>query len=351
MTASERSIFGLAKQTAKGTPNVTDNLFKYMLFTEGVASPQNLNLPLDQEIGGGAMLRSVIKAGVTSLAQLTFIPRPTIIGSLLLGVLGGEGTPVQIPPTTGTAYKHSFKQATDQFSAPYFTVRSSPGGIWGETYQDMRVAALGFNWKAADYLRATVGLVGGLPTPSVPMTLWAPDTYLDKGPQFLATLGTVEIPEATAVKCLRGSFTIGLDIPMDEQWIVGSYFPDDFAINSRAAVCSLLLKIESEALYKKMMYDPASGSAWLASLMHEGNFHMQFLSDRNAEDTVPTPFSIQFKGNGLSTTDANVVWTISPIGLRAGKQVTAVVTGTFLASPTIDEAITVELINNQVAVY
>ena len=165
MTASEKSVWGLAKQTAKGTPNTTDASFDYLLFTEGVASPQNLTLPLDQEIGGGAMLRSVIKAGVTSLSQLTFIPRPTIIGNFLLGALGAESTPVS---QVGGSTLHEFKQAADQFSAPYWTIRASPGGMWGETFQDMRVAALSFNWKAADYLRATVGLIGGLPTPGSP---------------------------------------------------------------------------------------------------------------------------------------------------------------------------------------
>jgi hypothetical protein len=346
MTASEKSIWGLAKQTAKGTPNVTDANFSYMLFTEGVASPQNLNLPLDQEIGGGAMLRSVIKAGVTSLSQLTFIPRPDIIGHMLFGALGASVAPVSNP---GGSKKHVFNQATDQFSAPYFTVRSSPGGLFGEQFQDMRVAALGFNWKAADYLRGTLGMIGGLPKPSINMATWAPATYLDDGPQFLATLGTVEIPAATAVKCLRGSFTIGLDIPMDEQWIVGSYYPDDFAINSRAAVVSLLLKIEDETLYKKMMYDPASGTSWLADVMKEGDITLSFASDVDAG--TAEPYLLQFKGNGQSGADANITWTISPIGLRAGRQVTAVVTGTFLASPTADESITVELTNTHATQY
>ena len=347
MTASERSVFGLAKQSGKGSPNTTDAEFSYMLFTEGVASPQNLNLPLDQEIGGGAMLRNVIKAGVTSLAQLTFIPRPTILGKFLLGVLGCENTP---SANGGGSYIHSFVQQDDQFYAPYFTVRSSPGGIWGETFQDMRVAALGFNWKAADYVRATLGMIGGLPTPSVAMTTWAPATYLDDGPQFIATLGTVEIPESTAVKCLRGSVTIGLDIPMDEQWITGSYYPDDFAINSRAAVISLLLKIESETLYKKMAYDPSSGGSWLADVMREGNIHLAFDSDVDAGTSEP--YRLQFKGNTHSDADANIVWTVSPIGLRAGKQVTAVVTGTFLANPAAGhEAITVELTNAQSSTY
>ena len=181
-------------------------------------------------------------------------------------------------------------------------------------------------------------------------TTWNPSTYLDGGPQFLATLGTVEIPEATAVKCLRGSFTIGLDIPMDEQWIVGSYFPDDFAINSRAAVISLLLKIESETLYNKMMYDPAAGLAWTAEVMKEGNIHLSFLSDMDAG--TDEPYSLQFKGNTQSDATANIAWTVSPLGLRAGKQVTCVATGTFLANTAVGaEAITVELVNAQAAAY
>lgn len=351
MTASERSIFGLAKQTAKGTPNVTDNLFKYMLFTEGVASPQSIVVPLDQEIGGGAMLRSVIKAGVTSLAQLAFIPRPEAIGHLLMGALGAQEAPVQTPPSTGTAYLHEFHLPTDQFSAPYYTIRASPGGLFGEQFQDMRVAALGFNWKAADFVRGSVGMLGGLPKPSISMASWAVDTYLDKGPQFLATLGSVELPAATAVKCLRGSITFGLDIPMDEQWIVGSYSPDDFSINSRAAVISLLLKIEDETLYKKLMYDPASGAAWAAEVYKEGNITLSFDSDVDA-DPGGTPYSLTFKGNGQSTqANANIVWTVSPISLRAGRQVTAVVTGTFIASPTADTPITVELMNQKSTTY
>lgn len=34
MASSEKTVIGFAKQVAKDTPNVTDNLFKYLLFKE-----------------------------------------------------------------------------------------------------------------------------------------------------------------------------------------------------------------------------------------------------------------------------------------------------------------------------
>jgi len=33
---------------------------------------------------------------------------------------------------------------------------------------------------------------------------------------------------------LSGAMTFGMQIPLDEQWITGSYYPDDFDINNRA---------------------------------------------------------------------------------------------------------------------
>lgn len=56
MTAAENSVLGFAKQTAKGTPNVTDAEFKYLLFTQSAMGVNNLSIPLDPEVGGGAML-------------------------------------------------------------------------------------------------------------------------------------------------------------------------------------------------------------------------------------------------------------------------------------------------------
>jgi Phage tail tube protein len=347
MTASESSYVGLAKQTGKGTPNVTDNAFKYLLFTEGGISPANVVVPLDMEVGGGAMQRSLAKMGVMSQGAFQIIPRPTVLGDFLLGALGQAAAPVQ--QDTTTAYLHAFTLPANQFSAPYFTVRSNPGGLWGEQFQDLRLSALVLNWKAADYVRGTVAFMGGLPTPNVSTGSWSPAAKVDGGPQFIAPLGDVELPLATDVKVLQGSVAMGMIMPMDEQWITGSYSPDDFEINQRSFVISLLLKISDAALYNKIQYDPANGAAWTANIFKAGSFKLEMVSDAQAGTTYP--YKLAIEGNGETGDTANVAWSAAPIALRAGRQITMAVTGTFLADPTAGAPITVSLTNAQSTQY
>lgn len=348
MTASEKSFVGLAKQTAKGTPNTTDSAFNYFLFVDGSSGPSNVVLPLDQEVGGGAMLRSLAKVGVTSGGAYTIIPRPTTLGNFLHGALGTSASPVD---NLDGSYDHVFDLGADQFAAPYYTLRSAPGNIWGEQFPDARVAGLTLTWRAADYLRGSVALLGGEPT-KVSTASWSALTYLDGGPQFLAPLFTIELPTATAVKCLSGAVTMGMNIPLDEQWITGSYSPDDFDINSRAFAITMVVKVTDDTLYTKMAYDPASGSAWAAEIYKEADFLLQFDSDQDAGST-PTPFSLLVEANGQNAAsgDANVAWSVTPIALRAGRQVTMAVTGTFLADPLAGEPITVTLTNDQSTQY
>ena len=347
MTASEASFVGLAKQTAKGTPNTTDASFKYFLFNEGTAGPQNSVIPLDQEVGGGAMLRGMAKVGVVSAGAFTIIPRPEILGHFLLGALGAVETPV-VKGTTG--YLHEFHLGADQFSAPYFTVRNSPGSLWGETYQDCRIAGLSLAWRAADYLRGQVSFLGGLPTPNVSTATWSALTYVDGGPQFLAPLFTVEVPTSTPLKVLSGAMTFGMQIPLDEQWITGSYYPDDFDINNRAFSLTLVVKATDATLYNKMSYDPANGAAWTANLFREADIALKFNSD--VEAGTAFPYSVEVVANGETGATANVLWSCTPISMAAGKQLTFAVTGMFTADPggTL-EPITVNLINKKSTQY
>ena len=125
MTAAEGSYLGLAKQTAKGTPNVTDAEFKYLLFNEGSFAPQNAVLPLDPEVGGGALLRDVNKVGVISGGALTFIPRPQTLGMFIQGLLNDCTS----TDNTDGSYEHVFDLGSDQFAAPYYTFRSAPGDL------------------------------------------------------------------------------------------------------------------------------------------------------------------------------------------------------------------------------
>jgi len=347
MTASEKSFLGLAKQTAKGTPNTTDAQFQYIMFSEGALGPNNVFLPLDQEIGGGALLRNIIKAGVSSGGAVTFIPRPNSLGKFLIGTLGKCAAPVShLPnPPNDACFTHVFTlDSADQFLAPYWTVRSAPGNLLGEQLQDMRIAALGLTWKAADYVRGTLAFMGGLPT-QLATTNWAVPTYLDKTAQFIAPLMDIELPTASDLKVLGGSFAIGLQIPLDDQWMTGSYSPDDFDINSKMFVLSLNIKVTDAALYKKMAYDPAASTAWVAAMYREADFKLYFASDQLAEASIPFNMTIAANGQNAASGNANVVWTCTPLAMRAGRQVLMNVTGTWLGDNAALEPITITLDN------
>jgi len=205
----------------------------------------------------------------------------------------------------------------------------------------VRVQSLSLAFRAGDYLRGQVSLLGGTPTPNVTTTTWTPATYVDGGPQFIATEQQVQVPTATNIKVLRGSFTAVNQIPLDEQWIVGSYAPDDFEINQKAYTINLVCKIADATLYNKMLYDPANGSAWVADLFREADILLKFESPKEADTGIP--FSIDINGNGNSGATANIVWSAEPIALRAGRQVLLAVTGVVLASST--EPLSVVVVN------
>ncbi len=345
MASAENSRLGLAKQVDKDTLNVTDGSFKYLLYSESAIAPQSNILPLDPEVGGGAMLRDVKKVGISSGGGLAFVPRPDTIGMFLHGALGKSAAPVAAA-TSVVAKKHVFTFDTDQFSLPYYTVRSSPGNLFGETMKSMRVAALSFNWRAANFVRASAALVGLRPAPASTST-WG--TTVDAGPQFITSEEKIQIPTGTDIKVLSGAFNIINNMPLDEQWIVGSMDPDDLDVVSRAITLSLAVKITDGVLYNKMMYDPAGGSAWAADMFKEADIKLVFNSDVNADDTVlKIPYSLTFEANGSSGAAANVVWSAEPIAVRAGKTVVMGMTGVFLADAA---PVSVELVNLNAVQY
>jgi len=337
MASAENSYLGLALQDAYGTPNTTDADFTYLLFSEGNVAPNNMQIPLDREVGGGALLRNMVKVGVNSGGALTLIPRPNSLGWFLYGVTGGVDTTLNDP--AAGYHTHVFTLPTDQFEAPFFTLRGSPGQMWGEQMQDVRVAMTGIEFRGADFVRGAVQFLGGLPA-IVSTATWNALTYVDSGPQFLAPYGEIELPESTAISVLAGSFVAISEIPLEEQYVVGSFVPEGLDIVNRSFILNLSIKIDNDYLYRRMSYDPAGGAAWTANIFREADFTLRFGSD--AEH-----YEIDIAANGETGEDANVIWSVEPVTLRASRQIIMNVTGTFVADPLAGDPLTITLINTQ----
>lgn len=347
MPSGDRSAFGLARQIAgKGTPITTDNLFDYILYTDGAPSPQTITQPLDREVGAGALLRDQVKVGVLSGAQAQFIPRPHTLAELLyaqLGNISSVGADAS-GDMVDDNWTHTITLPADQFDQPYYTLRSMPGGMWGEQYQDNRLAQLALQWEGADYLRGAMAFQGGLPK-KVSKDTWAVDTYLDEGPQFLTPLATIELPTGSPAKVRQGAITFGSSIPLDDQWIVGSYSPDAQDVISRGIGITMVVKVEDDTLYNKMAYDPASGNDWAADIFREADINLNFKSDVDIVSGYATPYELDINANGVSDDTANVVWSVQPIRIQAGRLVTMVVSGVFLADKNAATPISVDVRN------
>jgi len=342
MAASEKSVLGFAKQADKATPATTG--FKYVLFSRGTAGVQNMTLPLDMEVGGGAMLRDVVKVGVTGGGALEFIPRPDSLGMMLMGATGNSAA-----PTGATEAKtHVFTLGTDQFSAPYYTARFAPAKMWGEEIPACRFTAMGLQWRGANFVRGQLGFVGGTPTPVADASAWGAQADVDQSPPFITPVSKIEMPSGVNMKVLGGSFMSTMAIPLEEQWVVGSYSPDDFDIVSRAFILQLAIKVQDANLYNAVMYDGlAYANAWSAEILKQANFDIEFKTAAIIEDT--TPYSLKIEGNGGAAGAGNVAWSAQPVGLRAGSQVIMNVTGVFLADATLPIKFT--LVNKHAAQY
>jgi hypothetical protein len=343
MASADRSYFGLAKQLAVDTAKVTpgdDADFKYMLFNQGAAGVNNVVVPLDAEAGGGAMLRDVIKAGYSTGGALEFIPRPDTLGTLLMSLFGNDTyTVAGVEPS-----KHVFTMNADQYDVPYYTARFAPGGMWWEQYTNVRVNALTLDFKAASFLRGSVGFVGGaaIKMAAAPLT----GVTLSQEPPFTSPTGVIEVPSGTAVKVLSGSFTAGSAIPLDEQFVVGAYVPQGFDITQRAFALSFNVKVADNTLYQKMSYDPAGGAAWAAQMFTDSTFKLELSSEKDSS-VVGKKHKLIIAANSAKN---NVVWSVTPLGLRSGRQVIMTITGMFLAVDTGDP-LSVTLYNDQALAY
>jgi len=253
-----------------------------------------------------------------------------------------DGDKIDVGYVDGS-YRHLISLPDDQFTAPYWTIRNAPGDLWGESYLDCRVAGYALTFAGARFVEGAVTFIGGTPLP-VATAAWDALNLVDSGPQFLApTSSPIELPLATPIKVLSGSVAIGLAIPLDEQWVIGSYVPDDFDINQRSMVVSFAVKITDDVLYKKMMYDGVgAAAAWTADLFREGQMKIRLKSATTIGNPA-VPYQLDIRGH--DTLD-NIIWSAAPIGLRAGRQIVMAVTGVVVNS--IGDPIECELVNDTV---
>lgn len=338
MAASNDTKLGLAIQTNGSTVNETAAAFNYFTFAEGSMGVNNMVVPAEDGIGTGGFPSAVEKMGVFAQGGMEGVAHSKSLGMLLYGALGNKAVVAD-----GAGYKHTFTvDATNKLVLPYFTVRQYNPTLStsiGEVFPHSRLAGLALTWQAAQYLRMRCGLMGTLAGVGVDINPddWAPT--VDLGPTFISPKATVTGFPGVTVKVISGSLQMGAEIPLDNQWITGSYTPDAMDITRRNAVLQLVLKIDSMELYKKFSYDPAGTAVWAANIMKEGGVTLTFESSQTYDTNKYHKLVVKFDNVG-----ENVAWSAQPLTIRAGQPVTLAITGTVMGSNASE--ITAELYNN-----
>ena len=310
------SAVGIALQAAKGTAITMSSSFQYLLFERGTISPAEIQRAYGRLAGSLRSLpRGSIKTGVYSGGDIDFVGAPECVGWYLLGLMGEAASASE----NGTLYDHVFSFASDEFSLPYFTIRKRTAGLWHEQFQDIRIASFTVSAPATDMVRFNVGMVGINPQ-KVANSDWAPASYLDDGVPFLTCTATLTSPAYGTFKATNITLVQTGAIALDEEWIVGSYYPDDLTLGGRAFLIDCILHATDE-IFGKMVYDPdyvATTATWTPEILSDGAFALQL----DTQEDEPQSLAVAF-----DTANNNIDWIMQPVVIdgRVNKQLMRVI--------------------------
>jgi hypothetical protein len=313
----------------------------------GAVEPGGL---LPPEIASVLTPTGAYKLGVFAGGGMTIIPRLVgDIGWLLHGLLGN----VASTGPAGGVYTHQFKFPADQTARKWFNIRKwVPASTnYAEDVQDCLLARAQFTLPQAGPASARIDAVGRSPTFEENPT-WAEET-LDEGDTFpvVGTSGShIKLPSFdTADQPATGAVIeyVNMLTAPQQEFIIGSQYPDDFAILQRAATIRWVYKWEDPDLARTIMTGAATGqNAWSPEVFKSSFQAVIEGQDPDAIGTTaaPQPYRLRFKAD-------NVSWEPSgPIRLMGNNILAVEYVGTALEPEGANEYFEIEL-ENAVANY
>lgn len=223
--SSLRGLVGVSIQSALGAAGTT---FTYFPVLTANVTGEQLAQALPPEVGGSMFSRGAYKAGVLSRGELTFIPRPNLVGPLLRSLFNVDTvTEVQ---GQQNRWDHVFTVG-DHLPANrrWLTVRRYVSTVYGEQIVDAAVGQFALEIAAANVAQASVQLVG---------RGWAeiaPDPSLSAGvgEPFITTNASVRMGNEDFIVD-RITLNIGAQLT-DNEFVVGSYYLDEITMLQRMA--------------------------------------------------------------------------------------------------------------------
>ena len=284
---SKLGLFGLAKQTVKGT-QVTPPLYSHGLSSGGLAHDRSL---APQALSSGA--RTTGQTILSSQSPGATVQSPAYVAALGLYLLAAMG----VDTVTGTtpAYTHTFSHG----ALPWMSLYQSLGGSEYMSVYDAKCSELKLSWSVDEPVLIDTTWVALNEKPA--QASFTATTPLDQSAAFLSPIGgTFQLDASTGTPVtatvLSGDMTV--TNTMDVETASGSTMPAFAQEGDITAACSLVVVPDDLGMWQRAITGVAArGGTTPAESPIYGSFAVTL-----KENLQPTNYAI------LATTGAKVMW-------------------------------------------
>lgn len=319
---AQNGVFSFGVQSAKGTE--ATNFYKHRVLATDL-SPIVQKDVFRPQVGDLPVPDGVYKTGAFYAGSVSMHPRlEYVYGYLLLGLMGDAETPVD---GGGSRYKHVFKmKAGEEHYIPWMTFRREvPGTNSGDEFGDM-----GLDCKI-DTAQFTIPQVGALVSDfsikgREPRLLNSTDVggwnyinadYENSDSVPVSMTGGIEILHASTplsnlpIVGARISF-INSTTSVQEERVVGSYHPEDFATRQRLVQIEITYKWENSDLYRMIYNNNESDTVndadqKFAPCIEFSRFKANLTSPCEISDSITAPYEIEFEAAKVSWQPASPI--------------------------------------------
>lgn len=266
--ASE-GIVGFGGQSAKGTEATA--YYRHAV-ARAALGPQQVVQQFPPEVEGGFHPTGAFKQMVLAGGQAVLYPRlKDVFGWLLYATAGKLSTQSDVPDTN--LFRHHFTPPDGAKDMPWLSLRryipgAAAGTEIGEIMLDCRVSAMRLIAAPGQVLNSTFTFVGREPdlieeidAGDTNEWTWA-NTIEDYTSVPLAHQGSLKVPSTSEEQKATGLTVdiINAYTAPQRELIIGSPYPDDFALLTQSMVVSWVYKWKDAELYKNILsYGESAG--------------------------------------------------------------------------------------------
>lgn len=307
--------FWFGPQTAKGTAATTYYGFRANLVE---VAPGQRSTPIGNLVGGSFLPGGNIKTAAWGAGGIVMPPPLDDYVGWLLFAFAGSVTSNTLADG-GSYYEHYMPSGADS-TAPgkYLTARRSiPGtATQYEQMEDMVPSRIMLGITPGQYVTMRYEVAG--------RTISAPDgsgwsfSSKDETSVPIACKGGLELPDGTALETATGASldVVNVTPGLDQVLTVGSYYPYDFPVLTRAITLSFTNLWETKDIYANFYY---SGTAW-TPVQYTSSLDVYVQSPGNMSGTS-TPYELKLWAS-------NVQWDCDPVRTAGGELIGMTTRGT-----------------------